>query len=75
MLGVRVDGVDCGECYSEEVYLDVKAEPSMYKVGAYCSGCDHDYGVLTRISRSEIESVDEVFDIGEESVTDLLDQD
>lgn len=61
MFGRKVDGVDCRECYSEEVYLDVKEEPSVYKLGAYCTGCDHDYGVLTRVSRSEIGNVDEVF--------------
>ena len=75
MLGVRVEEVECGECNSEEVYLDVKEEPSVYKVGAYCSGCDYDYGVLTRVSRSEVENVDEVFEVGEESVTDYLEQD
>lgn len=75
MLGVRVEDAECWECFSEEVYLDVKEESSSYKIGAYCSGCDYDYGVITRVSRSSIEEVDDVFEIGEECVTDYLEQD
>jgi hypothetical protein len=33
MLGVRVEDAECGECFSEEVYLDVKEESSSYKIG------------------------------------------
>jgi hypothetical protein len=75
MISRKVDSVDCKMCYSEEIYMDVKQEASVYKVGAYCTGCDHDYGVVTRLSRSNIENVDEVFEFAEESVTDLLKHD
>lgn len=72
-MAVRLDGVDCQECSMDEVYMDVKEEPGVYKVGAYCTGCDHDYGVLTRVSRSDVTHIDEVYEIGSQSITDILD--
>ena len=74
MIGRKIDDLDCSKCYSEEVYLDVKEEVSLYKIGAYCDSCDYDYGFLTRIPQSEVEAVDEVYSMGEEAVTDLLEQ-
>lgn len=71
-MAVRLDDVDCRECSLDEVYMDVKEEPSVYKIGAYCHGCDYDYGVLTRVSRSDVDHIDEAYDIGEESITDIL---
>lgn len=57
---VKVDEVYCRDCGDEEVFMDVKEEPSLYKIGAYCHGCDHDYGVLDHVSRSEVDHMDEV---------------
>ena len=54
--------------------MDVKEEPGVYKIGAYCESCNHDYGVLHRVSRSETEKMDEIYELGEESITDILEQ-
>ena len=74
MLGKRIDNLNCLECSEEEVYMDVKEEPGVYKIGAYCESCNHDYGVLHRVSRSETEKMDEIYELGEESITDILEQ-
>lgn len=71
-MASSVDGVDCRDCGTEAVYMDVKEEPRSYKVGASCHTCGYDYGVLTRISRSEVDHVDEVYELGERSITDIL---
>jgi hypothetical protein len=67
-----LDDVDCRYCLEREVYMDVKEEPTLYKIGAECHGCGHDYGVITRVSRSDIEHLDQVFEQGEESIKELL---
>ena len=53
------------DCDEEEIYVDLKEEPSIYKVGAMCYGCDRDYGVLDRVPRSSIDHVDEVWEQAE----------
>lgn len=70
---VKVDDAFCGDCDEAEIYLDVKEEPSIYKVGATCEGCDRDYGVLGRIPRTEISHLDEVGERAEEIVQRYLD--
>lgn len=68
-----VNDSDCRYCGKESVYMDVKEEPTLYKVGAQCVECSHDYGVVKRISRSEIDRVDDVYELGEDRVKQLLD--
>jgi hypothetical protein len=67
-----VDDLDCQYCGEESVYMDVKEEPTLYKVGAQCVECDYDYGVVERVSRSGIHRVDDVYELGEDSVKQLL---
>jgi len=69
---VKVDEVYCRDCGDEEVYMDVKEEPRLYKIGAYCHGCDHDYGVLDHVSRSDVDHMDEVWSEAEETVQRYL---
>lgn len=47
--------------------MNLEKEPTMYKVGAYCGICNHDYGVLERVKRSGI-SGDEVFEHAEDEI-------
>lgn len=51
----------------------VKEEPSLYKVGAYCHGCEHDYGVLEYVSRGEVDNVNEVWEESSEAVCQYFD--
>lgn len=69
---VKVTDSYCRDCGDEEVYMDVKEEPGLYKVGAYCQGCDHDYGVLEYISRDDVDHVDEVWSEAESVVHSYL---
>lgn len=69
---VKVDDVYCRDCDDEEVYMDVKEEPGLYKIGAYCHGCDHDYGVLDHVPRSDVDHMDEVWSEAEETVQRYL---
>jgi hypothetical protein len=71
-MGSRIDEVNCRYCLEEQVYMDVKEEPTLYKIGAECNGCGHDYGVINKVPRSEIGYVDQVFEEGEESIRELL---
>lgn len=70
-LATLIDDVDCRECGEEDVYMDVKEEPTSYKIGAYCHNCNHDYGVVTKVSRTTAH-IDEIYEIGEETITDIL---
>jgi len=65
--------VACRECDADQVYMDVKEEPRVYKIGAICHGCDYDYGVLTRVQRKDVDHIDDVYEVGEERVVDILD--
>jgi len=67
-----LEDVTCRYCATDAVAMDVKEEPSLYKVGARCVTCDYDYGVIKRVPRADINAVDEVYAIGEESVRALL---
>lgn len=69
---MRVKDLYCRECSEEAVYLDLKQEPSIYKVGASCVECNYDYGVLDRVLIANVDHLDEVFEIGEQSVKQLL---
>lgn len=72
-VGRQAEDTYCNECEEEEIYMDVKEEPSVYKVGAYCHGCDWDYGVLKRVQRSEVGHMDEVYEKAEEAVEQFFD--
>jgi len=65
---VKVDDASCRDCGDDEIYMDVKKEPGLYKIGAFCHGCDRDYGVLDYVSRSGIDHDDEVWEEAEEFV-------
>jgi len=52
--------------------MDVKEEPTLYKVGAECNGCGYDYGVIDRIPRSQVDHLDELYVQGEDLVRELL---
>ena len=69
-----IDDLDCQYCGEESVYMDVKEEPTLYKIGAQCLECDHDYGVLKRINRTQIDHVDEIYELGEESIQEILER-
>jgi len=69
---VKVDDVYCRDCGDEKVYMDLKEEPGLYKVGAYCHGCDHDYGVLEYVSRADVDHVDAVWEEAEAYVQQYL---
>ena len=69
-----IDDLDCQYCGEESVYMDVKEEPTLYKIGAQCLECDHDYGVLKRIKRTQIDHVDEIYELGEESIQEILER-
>lgn len=71
-MATPLEDIDCTGCGEEEVYMDVKEEPAIYKIGAQCLDCHHDYGVLHRVPRSNVDHVDEVYNIGEENITELL---
>ena len=43
---VRFEDAACRYYADDEIYRDVKKEPSLYNVGTYCHSCDQDYGVL-----------------------------
>lgn len=64
----KLADVTCRDCGGEEVYLDVKEDPSVYEVGAVCHGCDCDYGVLSRIQRADVNHTDEMYEEGEDAV-------
>jgi hypothetical protein len=69
---VKLEDVYCMDCSEDEIYADIKEDPGMYKVGAMCHGCRRDYGVLEYISRGDVEHMDEVWDVAEETVRDRL---
>lgn len=73
-MAFHLEDLECDECGSEEIYMDVKEEPSVYKVGARCNGCQRDYGVLHRVSRSDADHIDEVYELGEKSVIEHLEK-
>lgn len=68
----KVDDVYCRDCGEENIYIDVKEEPSLYKIGAMCDGCDRDYGVLNYVSRTDIDHMEEVWEEAEAAVSDYL---
>lgn len=65
---IKVDDVYCNHCNEDELYMDLNEEPSQYKIGAMCHSCDRDYGVLDRVSRTEVDHMDEVWEYAEEQV-------
>lgn len=68
----HVEDAYCRDCNEDEIYMDVKEEPAAYKIGARCNGCDHDYGVLERVGRSDMDHMDEVWEQAESAVQDYL---
>lgn len=48
--------------------MDLKEEPSLYKVGAYCHSCDQDYGVIDTILRNGINHSDDAWEQAEDVV-------
>lgn len=70
---VKLEDAYCLDCEEDEVYVDVKEEPSAYKIGAMCNGCDRDYGVLGSLPRGEIDHLDEVWAEAEDMVRRYLD--
>jgi hypothetical protein len=71
-VGSKLDDVGCRYCFEDEIYMDVKEEPSLYKVGVECDGCGYDYGVIDRIPQSQVGYLDELYEQAEGSVRDLL---
>lgn len=74
MDAFHVEDAYCRDCDSEEIFTDVKEEPAVYKIGARCSGCDRDYGVLDRINRSDVDHTDEVWEQAESVVQTYLER-
>lgn len=72
VLATLVDGVTCPACSAEEVYRDVKEEPSLWKVGASCRACNRDFGVIGRVFRSDVAHLDEVYERANELVLNRL---
>jgi len=72
MLATKVDGVACPACGAEDVYRDVTAEASLYKVGASCHSCQRDFGVVGRVFRSDVDHRDEVGKRAEALVRDWV---
>ncbi|WP_207587184.1 hypothetical protein [Halomontanus rarus] len=72
-IAIKVDEAYCRDCDEDEIYMDLKEEPRLYKVGAVCDGCDRDYGVLDRVSRSDIDHVDEAWEQAEDIVRQYMD--
>lgn len=72
-VAVYVEDAYCRDCGEDEIYMDLKEEPSLYKVGAFCDGCDRDYGVIDRVPLSEISHQDEAWEEAEEYVRGYLD--
>jgi hypothetical protein len=70
---VKLEDAYCLDCDEDELYMDVKEEPSVYKVGAICHGCDRDYGVLESVPRNEIDHLDELWAEAEEVVRRYMD--
>lgn len=70
----HVEDAYCHDCDEEQIYTDVKEEPTIYKIGARCNGCDRDYGVLERVSRSDVDHTDEVWERAEDAVQTYLER-
>lgn len=68
-----MDDTYCWDCGEEAIYLDLKEEPSLYKIGATCGDCDRDYGVVDRVSRTDVAHMDEVWETAEAAVQTYLD--
>ena len=71
-FSVKVDDTYCRMCGDEDIYMDLKEEPSLYKVGASCHSCEYDYGVLDCIDRTDIDHTDDVWAMAEDSVEQYL---
>jgi len=71
---IKVEDAVCRYCGDDDIYMDVKEEPSLYKVGAYCHSCDRDYGVLDHVSRNDVDHMDEVWAEAETYVQRYLEQ-
>lgn len=70
---VKVDDASCRHCEAEEVYVDLKEEVGVYKIGAMCHDCNRDYGVLDRMLRSDIDHLDDAWDQAEDVVRSYMD--
>jgi hypothetical protein len=70
---IKLEDAYCLDCEEDEIYVDVKEEPSVYKVGAVCDGCSRDYGVLDSVPRSEINHLDELWAEAEDIARRYLD--
>lgn len=53
--------------------MDLEEEPSLYKVGAMCGDCDRDYGIVDRVSRTDVDHMDEAWETAETAVQDYMD--
>ena len=53
--------------------MDLKEEPSLYKIGAMCHDCDREYGVVDRVPRTDVDHMDEVWEVAEAAVQTYLD--
>jgi predicted transcriptional regulator len=71
-FAVKVDGAACPECGAEDMYRDLKEEPSLYKVGASCRSCQRDFGVIGRVFRSDVDHTDELDERAEALVRDRV---
>lgn len=61
-LTARADGLERLTSCEQEVKIDLKEEPSLYKVGASCKACKRDLGVVGRVFRSDVSHEDEVYE-------------
>lgn len=72
-VAIHVDNAYCQDCGEDEIYMDLKVEPSLHKVGAMCDSCDRDYGVIDRVPLTDISHQDEAWDQAKEYVRDYFD--
>lgn len=69
----KIDDVYCRDCGEEEIYIDLKPELSLYKVGAVCDDCHREYGVVQRLPRAAIDHYDEAWDQAEAFIRRYMD--
>lgn len=62
----------CRDCDEDEIYIAGKEEPAVYRTGEMDGGCDCDYDVFDRISWSEGDQTNEVWEQTEAPVQDYL---
>ena len=72
-MSVEVDDAYCRDCGDDAIYMDVKEEPSLYKIGAYCHSCNLDYGVVEYVPRGDVDHMDEAWSEAERLIQRYFD--